>query len=91
VLTAAARSQYNTIADGPDCQRAGDVLRCSDAGMSKIDDAQRLADISTGILVGGGVLVAVSAIVYVTAPYTKVTVAPVMTERGAGAVISGSF
>lgn len=91
VLTTKARSDYNKIADGPECQRSGDTLRCNDVGTRRINDAQRLADVSTGVLVVGGVFVAAAAIVYVTAPRANIAVSPSISEASVGAVLTTSF
>jgi hypothetical protein len=64
---------------------------CFPSGLTKIADAQSLADTGTATIVVGGIVVLAGGAVWLFAPRDQVTVTPVANAHGAGLAISGSF
>jgi hypothetical protein len=91
-LTFVARRDYNATADGAHCMHVTGGIVCDDTGDADIRSSQRLADLGTGFAIGGGVVLAAAAVVYLTAPRTSpVTVAPTATATGVGLAVSRHF
>lgn len=90
-LALKARSDYNTAADGAHCDRVTGGIRCDDLGSEEVADAQRLANIGTGLAIGAGVLAVTAVVLYATAPAEKIRVAPVATPERVGFVLSRAF
>ncbi|TMQ07505.1 MAG: hypothetical protein E6J91_35345 [Deltaproteobacteria bacterium] len=84
----AARRQYTAALDG-DCRQGVQLAqaRCR----REVESAGHRADLATGFVIGGSVLVAVAAAVYVTAPRDTVQVAPIASNRALGLGIVGRF
>lgn len=64
------------------------------AAARQLADAQRLADVATGVAIGGAVLVAAGAIVFATAPRDRerpVTVSPLAGGETLGIAVRGRF
>lgn len=85
------RSHWNSAADGPHCTRVTGGIMCDSIGTTQIHDAQYLADIGTGFLIGAGALIATAAIVYFTAPTETTLVTPVATGQGVGLELTARF
>jgi hypothetical protein len=90
-FTLVGKSHYNTAADGPHCMHVGNDITCDTTGKASISDAQHLADIGTGFFVGAGVLLAASAIVYLTAPPESTVVVPTATAQSVGFTVLSHF
>jgi hypothetical protein len=90
-FTLVGKSHYNTAADGPHCMHVGDNITCDSTGKTSISDAQHLADVGTGFFVGAGVLLAASAIVYLTAPPESTVVVPTATAQSVGFTVVAHF
>jgi hypothetical protein len=68
----------------------GDLTMCDDAQRTELSDALRIADLGTGTGIAGGVLVALSVILYVTAPFDLVA-APMAGNGTAGLTLARRF
>lgn len=90
-LTLKARGDYNSAADGADCDRVSGGIVCNDAGDAAIADAQGLADIGTGAAIAAGALIAAGLVVYVTAPREPVRIAPTATANSVGLSFTRRF
>jgi tetratricopeptide (TPR) repeat protein len=84
-LAISAKRQYNAAIDG-DCA-AGRTAPCR----QHVEQAGHRADLATGFVIGGAVLVAAAAAVYFTAPRDIVGVAPIATGREIGLGVVGRF
>jgi hypothetical protein len=85
------KSHWSDAADGAHCTRVSSGVMCDSIGSTQIREAQHLADLGTGFAIGAGAFIATAAIIYVTAPPERVTVAPTASAQGAGVVMFGSF
>jgi hypothetical protein len=85
------RSHYNQTADGANCTHVPGGIMCNDTGKADIKSAQRLADVGTGFAIGSAALLGAAAIVYFTAPYTRLDVSPTATEKSVGVLVGGRF
>lgn len=90
-FTLIGRSDYNSTADGSHCMHVPGGIRCDSTGTTQIRDAQRLADIGTGLAIGCGAFAVAAAVVYVTAPHDAIVVTPTATASSVGLSISGRF
>lgn len=81
-----AKRQYSAALDG-DCKQLELAASCR----HKVDSAAHRADIATGFVVGGAVLLGAAAAVYVMAPRETVQVAPIATGRELGLGVAGRF
>jgi hypothetical protein len=86
-----ANSRYDRVlADPARCPDRDDPASCDTLGRQRLHDAGHLADIGTGIGIAGGVLAAVSVIVFMTAPRDLVA-APIVGDRTAGLSLARRF
>lgn len=85
------KRHYDAAADGSDCMHTTAGLRCGASGTDAIHAAQRLADVGTGFAIATLALGVASAIVYVTAPHTTITIAPVVGAHEGGAALAIHF
>ena len=90
-LSLKGRSDYNATADGSHCMHVTGGVICDDTGDRAIARAQRLADVGTGFAVAAGALAVTSAILYVTAPRTAVSVSPTASATSVGVSLGGRF
>jgi len=92
-LAVAARSAYGQYED--ELAARGCTATCSAADYAMaarhFDRAALRADLATGFVIGGGALVAAGAILYVTAPRERVTIAPSASAHAAGVTASIRF
>jgi len=73
------------------CMRTDGGVICDDPGTATTDRAGRRADLATGFAIGGGVLAAVAAAVFLTAPSEDVRVAPITSAHALGLGLVGRF
>jgi serine/threonine-protein kinase len=90
-LTVIARLHYDSAADGSHCERVTAGVECDMIGSQQIRDAQGLANIGTGLAIGGAALAGAALAVYFTAPREQVRVAPAVTGQSVGMVLAGTF
>lgn len=91
ILTIAASRGYgDTFADG-ECMYTPRGPECTQAGLDRVADARSVANLGTGLFVGGAVAVVAAAVVYKLAPRTTVEVAPVVTGGSASVTLGGRF
>jgi hypothetical protein len=90
VVGLSARSQYKDAEKNCVIGADGRPI-CDDANAAKIDSALDKADIATVVGIGGAVLLVGGAVLYLTAPRERITVAPLATPTTAGVSISGRF
>ncbi len=89
LFAALAKSTYGHALSG-EC--GGDPNACSAAGESDGRSAQAQARVSTIALVGGGVLIATGAVIYLTAPGDgRVSLGPAVGAGSAGLRLGGAF
>jgi tetratricopeptide (TPR) repeat protein len=98
-----AKSTYDSAFDGEFgrgyCVKKMGSPVCPDAavgtiGQSRIDTAGTRADIATGLVIGGVVLVGAAAVIYFTAPRktdTEISLVPSASPSGIGLAFSGRF
>ncbi|MEJ7604352.1 MAG: hypothetical protein WKG01_41210 [Kofleriaceae bacterium] len=89
VLGLLARRTYKA-AERDDCVRMAGQLACTEEGLSRIDRASARANLATAIAIGGGALVAVGAILYVTAPRERL-ITPIATSNMVGLTMFSRF
>lgn len=89
-LAISARHIYDSAFDA-DCRDTARGVACNDRGNATIARAGDRADLATGFVIGGAVLVAAGAALYFTAPRDAVQVAPVATRDAWGLGIAGQF
>lgn len=84
----AARRQYTAAIDG-DCKQEVQLAqaRCR----RDVESAGHRADIATGFVIGGTVLVAAAVAIYFTAPREAVQIAPLADSRAFGLGVVGRF
>jgi hypothetical protein len=76
----------------PACtQPASGPAECSEAGLAAVDRARLRSSIATVAGIGGGALVVAGAVLFVTAPRERVTVAPIASAGALGLAIGGRF
>lgn len=92
VLGLLAKSQYDGAFDDGECTEIDGMNVCSPKGKATVDSAGTKADLGTGFLIGGAVLVAAGAVVYFTAPKEhQISVTPIGSSSSAGIVLGGRF
>ena len=87
---------YDDIIVAGDCKDLGTgQLSCNSFGKKQVDIAGTRANIGTGFVVGGTLLVVTAVVLYVTAPKEALTagvsVAPTVSTEGIGLAFSGRF
>jgi tetratricopeptide (TPR) repeat protein len=90
VVGLVARGDYNTQFENGNCVDTQPNPMCSAAGVAAQNDARSLATTGTVLGVGGLVLIASGAVVFLTAPRDLV-VTPTMTSQSAGVTLVGKF
>jgi uncharacterized protein (DUF779 family) len=86
-----AQDRYDeTIHNTTDCKQASPPM-CYPSGLTKIADAQSLANTGTVTWIVGGIAAVAGGAVWYFAPRDQVTVTPVANAHGAGLAIGGSF
>lgn len=91
VLGLKARSDYDATVDSAHCQDTGGGYLCDGTGDQRIADAQRLADLGTGFAIGGGLLVAGAAVVFLTAPHDRFVITPSVNAEQVGVTVRAAF
>jgi hypothetical protein len=74
-----------------DCAHTTGGVVCTGSGRATIDRAGERADVATGLVIAGAVLVGAAAAVFFTAPRETVRIAPIATRRELGLGITGRF
>jgi hypothetical protein len=92
LIGVSAKNKYNAEYEGsaPNCTRVDGESRCNDIGKNNQLDAIARANIGTVFGVGGALLVAAGAVVYLTAP-RDVAVIPTATASAGGLAVVGRF
>jgi hypothetical protein len=90
----AARSDHDRVLDDGSCRATPHGLACTPAGASAEAHAGRLADVATGLTIGGAAVVAAAAVVWALAPRDHLhgyAVAPIVTGSEIGVVLDRAF
>jgi tetratricopeptide (TPR) repeat protein len=90
-LALKARSDYDNELSNGDCTKLGGASMCNATGVQRQRDAIRLAQVGTGLAIGGIGAILAGAVIYMTAPSSSVVIAPTASTDGAGLVVVGSF
>lgn len=92
VLTILSSRGYgDTFADG-ECMHTPRGPECTPDGLERVASARRVANIATGVAIGGTVVVVGAVIVYALAPKSSsVEVAPAVSDGGASVTLSGRW
>lgn len=85
-LAISARRQYGAAIDGSCIQPGGEA-----ACRREVAGAGHEADLATGFMIGGVVLVGAAAAVYFTAPREAIEIAPIATGSKLGLGVAGRF
>ena len=83
-----AKSTYNR---GLGTCKGSDPSQCTDTGVADGKSAHTQATVSTIAFIAGGALLGGGALLYFTAPRSRVTVSPTVGLGSAGMRIGGSF
>ena len=92
VVGLVARSKYREQFDNMNCTNDSPP-RCNPAGFDAQTSAVTLANVGTAFFIGGAVLVATGAVLYLTAPKADgdLVVTPTASPTGAGLTVVGTF
>jgi hypothetical protein len=90
----AARADHDRVLDDGSCRATPRGLACTPAGATAEAHAGHLADLATGLTIGGAVLVAGAAVVWLVAPRDHVhgyAIAPAITPSEIGVLLDRAF
>ncbi len=90
VFGIAGHDRWTSAVNSSDCHRVASGWSCDPAGLDAITDAHQLADVGTGLAIGAGVIGAIAAALYFTAPRDAV-ITPVVSGTGAGVLLDVHF